>query len=126
MDWLERTLLHIIEHLPFLQTDTEGGGFISDAEHVGDDVGLGFVETDEIVENPLELLVDIIIVRWLNRGRLIEDIVNAVDVGCSGTVFRSAATSVFILTSVVDIVVFNLMLVSIDDVSVENSVDCSW
>ena len=93
MDGIERTLLHIIEHLPFLQTDTEGGGFVGDAEHVCDDVGLGFVEADEIVENPLELLVDILIVRWLNRGRLIKDIVDAVDVGCSGTVFCGAAAA---------------------------------
>ena len=89
-------LLHIVEHLPILQTNTKGGGFVGDAEYVGYDVGLGFGEPDEVVEDPLELLVDIFIALSLSRFRMIEDIVCTVGVGCSGTVIRGAASDGYI------------------------------
>ena len=46
---------------------------------------MGFVESDEVVEDPLELLVDIFIgFRLVSRCRTIEDIVYAIRVVCSG------------------------------------------
>ena len=103
LDWFERTLLHIVEHLPLLQTDTEGSSFVGDAENVGYDVGLSFVESNEVAENPLELLVDIFIGFCLSRCRTIEDIVYAVGVVCSGTVFRGAAAEGYIRWCWIDI-----------------------